>query len=253
MPDGDIVLAGYAELHGYVDTVLVRYTGGGRLDPTFGHGGKVITDLFTGDDQARDVVAQPDGKVIAGGHACPGGPTGCPLALARYTRNGELDITFSDDRKATVRIGEEGTVEALAIQPDGGIVVAGHADAGQANVFALARFTSSGLLDRRFGHEGTVTTAFGTIQDIAHGVVVQSDGKIVAVGQTLFEGLERDFALARYTSAGRLDPMFGDGGKVITDFPRQTDIAYDVAIQRDGKIVAGGGSGDDMALARYLS
>jgi uncharacterized delta-60 repeat protein len=115
-----------------------------------------------------------------------------------------------------------------------------------------------GDLDPTFDGDGKVTTHF-IFNDEAHGVAIQPDGKIVAAGFTVCNPCAgptepRDFALARYNRDGSLDSTFDGDGKVTTDFATNVDQAFAVAIQADGKIVAGGFawvSGVDFALARY--
>lgn len=111
-----------------------------------------------------------------------------------------------------------------------------------------------GTLDPTFGTGGKVLTDFGG-QDMAYGMAVQADGKVVAAG---FEnaGGNYDFALARYNRDGTLDATFGAGGTVLTDVSGagSYDVARAVAVLPDRKIVAVGASGtirSDFALARY--
>jgi uncharacterized delta-60 repeat protein len=147
-------------------------------------------------------------------------------------------------------------IQAVAIEPDGKIVVAGEA----ASQFALARYNRDGSLDQNFGSGGNVLTDLG-FGGFAWGLAIEPDGKIVAAGQGdsgQGSGPERfDFALVRYNPDGSLDQGFGSGGKVLTDFRASYDEALAVAIARDGEIVAAGSShlgtsGDpDFALARY--
>ncbi len=106
---------------------------------------------------------------------------------------------------------------------------------------------AAGSLCLDFGSNGLVTTDF-TGSDLANAVVLQSDGKIIAVGQASFIA----FALARYNSDGSLDSTFGTGGLVTTDFGG-TDIAEAAILQPDGKIIAVGRASNDFALARYTS
>ena len=86
---------------------------------------------------------------------------------------------------------------------------------------------------------------------------VQSDGKIVAVGTTQHPTtFDTRFALARYAGDGSLDTSFGVGGKVTTGFGGTSNLAFAVAVQGDGKLIAagvagGGPTGADIALARY--
>ena len=121
--------------------------------------------------------------------------------------------------------------------------------------FALARYTSNGSLDPSFSGDGKQTTDYAGDSDGATGVAVQGTGKIVAVG---FSGTDRDFALARYNPDGSLDPSFSGDGRQTTDFGGNFDGAFGVALQGDGKIIAGGLTrnfgavfGSDFALARY--
>jgi len=115
--------------------------------------------------------------------------------------------------------------------------------------FALARYTSSGVLDPSFSRDGRVTTDFGSSEnDGAYDVAVQSsDGRIVAAGRG---GANLDFALARYTTGGVLDLSFSGDGKVKTDFGSSADQAHGLAIQRNGRIVATGLGATAMTVAR---
>src|SRR5438874_2198299 len=120
--------------------------------------------------------------------------------------------------------------------------------------FALARYNRNGSLDRSFGGDGKVATHFAKkSREGAESVAIQADGKIVAAGDT-YQSHDR-FALARYNPNGSLDCSFGGDGKVATHFASMSDDNADsVAIQADGKVVAGGEtfqSHDRFALARY--
>lgn len=121
--------------------------------------------------------------------------------------------------------------------------------------FALLRYRSDGLLDNSFGNQGIVATAISKGNDVAHGLAVQADGKIVVVGWC--DGVigGDDIALVRYNSNGTLDTRFSGDGKLTTDFRGFTDQGASVALQQDGKIVVAGSSNnghdDDFALVRY--
>ncbi|MFQ5588357.1 MAG: delta-60 repeat domain-containing protein, partial [Nitrospiria bacterium] len=137
----------------------------------------------------------------------------------------------------------------------GRIVAGGFASNGINNDFALARYDTNGALDGTFGTGGRVTTSFGTgVDEINALVVQQTDDKIVAGGFSFISG-NNDFTLARFDSNGALDATFGAGGKVITAAGAGDDHIHAVALQTDGKIVAGGfsfsGTSVDFALARY--
>src|SRR5262245_6524980 len=105
-------------------------------------------------------------------------------------------------------------------------------------------------LDRSFGSGGKVITDVSGRFDEIRAIVIQPDGRIVAVGVT-GTAPDRDFALARYDADGSLDRSFGVSGTVVTDFQRGDDLALAVTVQSDGKLVAGGTASGDVALARY--
>jgi uncharacterized delta-60 repeat protein len=223
----------------------------GDLDTNFDSDGKVTTAIGGSNHRVRSVAIQSDGKIVAAGE---GFGSLWDFALARYNTDGTLDTSFDSDGKVTTVFGASNDrVYSVAIQSDGKIVVAGVSYTGSSNDFALVRYNTDGSLDTSFDSDGKVTTDFGGGNDQAFSVAIQSDGKIVAAGNS--RNGNWDFALARYNTDGSLDTSFDSGGKVTTDFGGGNDRAYSVAIQSDGKIVAAGyssnGSNNDFALVRY--
>ena len=103
---------------------------------------------------------------------------------------------------------------------------------------------------------GESTTPIGNANDEGRSLVIQADGKPVLSGSSN-NGANYDFAVARYNTNGTLDTSFGVGGKSTTPIGGADDIAYAVALEGDGKIVAAGssynGSSYDFALVRYNS
>jgi uncharacterized delta-60 repeat protein len=180
-----------------------------------------------------------------------------------------LDTTFGGTGKVITEIGgNTDEAYAAAIQGDGKIVVSGTSWIGTNYDFALARYNIDGSLDTTFGSTGKVTTDIGGIDDYAHAVARQGDGKIVAAGYSYNRtNYNSTFALVRYNMDGSLDTAFGTNGKVITAIGNSNvgvpgssdDGAFAMAIQGDGKIVAAGyanswnGSNyaNTFALARY--
>ncbi|HEX5880137.1 MAG TPA: delta-60 repeat domain-containing protein, partial [Actinomycetota bacterium] len=150
-------------------------------------GGTVTTDIGGGDDVARALAVQADGKLVAAGVAPTA--TGSDFALARYNPNGTLDASFGAGGTVTTDL--IGGANALVVQADGKLVAAGVA--GQD--FGLARYNPNGTLDASFGAGGTVTTDIAGDSDAAQALAVQADGKLVAAGGA---GPGGDFALARY-------------------------------------------------------
>lgn len=173
-----------------------------------------------------------------------------------------LDYSFANLGRTNFSFGNSSTDEAhaVAIQPDGKIVVVGRTDANGNPDFAIARLTASGALDTTFDGDGLVTVDFGaqTI-DEAFAVLIQPDGKIVVVGESHAAGAAGNFAITRLTDLGAPDETFDSDGKAIYDFGSANstwDSASSVAIQPDGKLIlagiAGTGSGD-WALLRLTT
>jgi uncharacterized delta-60 repeat protein len=230
----------------------------GSIDTSFGSGGPVITAVNAGEDYARAIAVQPDGKiVVAGSTITP--QQGTDFAVVRYDRDGALDTAFNAGGKVTTAI-STGTDEAnaVAIQSDGKILVAGSTNEGTSiQRFVVARYNSNGSLDTTFGTGGKVITSFGSGPDRAYAMAVQPDGKIVVGGEATVAATGLDFALARYNTDGSLDTGFGTGGKVTTPVQGSTgrDAIYALALQTLGgetRIVAAGGEGD-FRVARFTA
>ncbi|ABL66310.1 FG-GAP-like repeat-containing protein [Chlorobium phaeobacteroides] len=139
----------------------------------------------------------------------------------------------------------------LSIQSDGKILVSG----STANDFAVVRYNADGSLDTTFSLDGIVTTDFGNLKvDKGYSMAVQSDGKILVVGDSYSGSSTTDFAIARYTVDGILDTTFSGDGLVTTDFVNTDEIGYGVTLQNDGKILVAGDlmlSRDFFATVRY--
>jgi uncharacterized delta-60 repeat protein len=187
----------------------------GSLDPTFGTGGKVLTDL--GDNSAGAQIQavasaaalQSNGDIVVSGN----------FGLVRYLPSGKLDTSFGTKGLATTT----GSAAGLAIEPDGDYLAVGAGTASSGvSTFEVTRFTSSGRLDPTFGNDGVVTTTFPGASDgaAADAVLVEPSGDILVGGQALVPGTSRnepvitEGALALYSSAGALEESFGSGGIV---------------------------------------
>jgi uncharacterized delta-60 repeat protein len=251
--DGKIVESGYSYNGSQYVFALVRYNTDGTLDTAFNATGVVTTAIGTKDDEATAVAIQPDGKIVAAGYSYNGSQY--VFALVRYNTDGTLDTAFNATGIVTTAIGtKDNEATAVAIQPDGKIVAAGLSNNGSQYVFALVRYNTDGTLDSAFNATGIVTTAIGTVNDVAFAVAIQADGKIVAAGYS-YNGSQNVFALVRYNNDGTLDMAFNATGIVTTAIGTGNDKAFAVAIQADGKIVAAGyaynGSQYVFALVRY--
>lgn len=172
-----------------------------------------------------------------------------------YSQTGALDVSFDTDGKVTTAIGSgSNVIYDIVLQTDGKIVAVGNANNGTNEDIALCRYNLDGSLDASFDGDGIVTTDLGLGDDIGYGISLQSDGKIIVAGESS-NGTNSDFVVLRYNTDGSLDNTFDGDGYVRTDFDNFNDKARDVAIQSDGKIVAGGSAYIDtvynFAVARY--
>ncbi|MEO7960719.1 MAG: T9SS type A sorting domain-containing protein [Ginsengibacter sp.] len=243
--DGKIVVTGLAAYYGvgydgdpyYFATT--RFNPDGSLDHTFGNDGWQTKYMGAYGAVANAVAIQPDGKIIVAGatqYEDYGG-------LIRYNSDGSPDPTF---------VGEDGNYSiyiafnAIAIQSDGKIVVAG---LWNKEVFAVVRYESNGVLDFSFGFQTQVSGK-------AKCVSLQNDGKIVVAGEAYSDN-KIILLVARYNIDGSPDLTFSVDGMQTTDFGNGNSGANSVAIQSDGRIIAGGkaanGSNNDLAIARYTA
>jgi uncharacterized delta-60 repeat protein len=229
-PDRGIVTAGTGPGD---DFTLTFHDAAGGFDHV------VTTDLGGAGDELFDAAPLRGGGTVAAGR------TGGDFGVVRYGPGGtpalitKTDIAGGDDQ-----------ANAVAVQADGKIVVAGYTHHVIDSDFAIARYKTDGALDDSFGGDGIVTTDLGTRSDDAVAVAIQPDGAIVAAGLA-----DEDVALVRYTPAGQLDPTFGTGGKKVGGLGTSA-VARGVALTPDGKIeiagyAVGASNQRDFLLARY--
>ncbi len=241
--DGKIIAAGYAPVGGANRFIVIRYNTDGRPDSTFDGDGKVAFDIYV--FRVESVAVQGDGKIVftgIRGHETNGND----VMVVRLNTNGTPDSTFNGTGIVATHVGSPSNnffASALAIQADGRIVVAGQSGSGGvSDKFTLARYNSNGSLDATFNGTGIVVSAIGG-GDIARAIAIQADGKIVVAGQT-FNGVNQDYAVARYNLDGSLDSTFDGDGKLTTPIGVSDDIATGIAIQPDGKALVSGYTND---------
>ena len=264
--NGGLVVGGAAcALAGDVercDFALARFSRSGRLDRTFGKGGKVVPDIRAlvaagmrsprglGQSRAQMVSVQRDGKILVGGQC----------GLARFSRRGRLDAAFGDGGRRAIVLGQyHGCGNAMLAAPNGTVLATG-------GPFVLTRYTSSGTPDAAFGTSGAVRAKFSAEHETGStALVADRGGRVVVAGWDEGGPVPGGFGLARFTSAGRMDSTFGAHGTVTTHIGSigSESTANAVALQRDGKIVVAGvyepawvdASSDTntrFAVARYL-
>lgn len=251
--DGRILLAGFAfTTPTKKDFALARYNANGTLDTTFSADGRAMLNFGAGtDDEAFDVAIDSSGRIVVAGSSTNGSQT--DFAIARLLADGTLDSSFDTDGLATTDFaGGADVANGVAITPGDGIVAAGSAFTGVGSDFALARYSSTGVLDPALDGDGKVTTDFVGADDAAAAIEVDAQGKYV-VGGSAYNGTNKDeFALARYDTAGALDPSFDADGKVVTT---GNDLGRDLAIDGSGRIVLAGsaftGTTLDFSIMRF--
>ena len=286
-PAGMIILAGYSNrpmMSTGNDLALAELDSHGALVNSFGGDGRVITDLGhrigPTSEIGRDIaVTQGDGKVVVVGSITSQYSPQASIVVARYNPDGSPDVGFGEQGSVILEFGY--TIQAgsgVAIDREGRIIVAGTASQDTGGWYptpvamVVARLTNSGALDTTFGAGGKQVIDWGGVSVSCAAVAVDGSDRTVLVGtvdQSL-AGTASDFAAARLTEAGVLDPDFGTEGRATinlgyyrdiysqTDFPT-SDHGYDVAIDAMGGIVVAGtamrsmswqGTGEDFAVAR---
>jgi uncharacterized delta-60 repeat protein len=229
-------------------SVALAGSGPGSLDESFDGDGKLTTAVGLGGADFRDVVVDPEGRTVAVGSAdvdpdYDEDHIQNDLLIARFDVDGSPDAEFSGDGFLTVDFGTaRDAAFAVAIQPDGAILVAG-ATLDESD-FVVMRVTSEGVPDDSFSEDGVASADFGGPPASARAIALAGDGTIVASG---FVGDWPDEAtrigVARYASDGTpLDSFAGDGSLVVDSGPRSR-FARDVAVLGDGAIQVGASIG----------
>jgi uncharacterized delta-60 repeat protein len=244
-PDGRILVA-TAHNEGGPLQIVARLLANGQLDSTFGSNG--VAPTFGGDS----VAVLPNGNILVGTGSvtsayAPNGAVVKDFGIHGQTPGFANDVggfVVNNNSATVTRIITAGTIftdlNLMSLNSVSG--------------FLLVSYNIDGTLDNAFGIHGGVTTPFpGNILARAFAVALQTNGDIVAVGQTaLTDTGPSDFALVRYNPDGSVDTTFGNSGFVSTPFGTSVAFANTVLIQIDGKIIAVGNSNNGTTLARYL-
>ena len=244
---------------------LSRFLPDGGLDPAFGSGGTIVHP-FSGLGFARTLAIDSLDRIVVGGGitVSDGGPSDQEAFVARFTADGALDTTFDGDgwtsfdfTAATATVGTEG-VSVVVVDASDRPIVGGSPDAN-GPVFnpsdrnmAVARLTTSGVLDTTFGSAGiALASSPGTAtDDDIRGLALDPSGRVVALGST-GNTSPRNTIVARWTTAGALDTTFDGDGVLILDLSETggDDFGLDVGFTSTGAIIVLGSEGGP-ALAR---
>jgi uncharacterized delta-60 repeat protein len=271
-PQGRILVAGCVGEEGGLgsvacaDFILIRVGTDGQLDSGFGPAashGFVRQDFFGDTDIAHAVAIDSQGRILVGGTERN---FDNDFGVARFDSTGMLDASFGGSGKpgiATVDFtplaSDDDRADAMAVDAQGRIVLAGSSTRPPADELAVARLSSDGTRDASFGtdfgsgHFGEVTTPIGSSSD-ANAVTIDPQGRILAAGSA-FDGTSK-FLVARYNPDGSLDTSFSDDG-IVTSSPGDPGEIFTVGLDSQGRIVAAGqrrtsGTTRDVAVARYL-
>jgi uncharacterized delta-60 repeat protein len=260
-PDQKILVCGTRLENGMSgsDFYVARFNADGSLDGSFGTGGIVTVDFDdgAGGDHAEGIALQSDGRIVVAGTTHGTGLQSDDFAVARLNIDGSLDETFASGGKATIAFdladgAGNDDVHAVAIAPDGTIVVAGSAETTSGSDVAIARLRGTGIGDVGFNSTGKVTFAFTQTvsdgqQDDAQGIAIDSQGRILIAG-TSCAGTPptntAQFGVARLLESGELDATFNGTGYATVAFDPGTGlsnaVAMNVALLSDGGVLVSG-------------
>ncbi len=255
--DGKILVAGRYFNGTNIDFTLFRFNTDGTLDLTYNSDGLANADLL-GIDYTYALEIQSDHKVVVVGctEATPLSTNMC-IGLVRFNSDGTLDTSFDGDGVVvTDLVGLAANARDVRIQSDGKIVVAGSSNDGITADYVTLRYNPDGSLDNTFDGDGMVITNLGVDTDIAEGLCIQSDGKIIVVGTTVLDFTHSfDIGMVRYNTDGSIDNTFDTDGIVIQDVALDADAGTGIALQTDGKILVSGSvtlsSDTDCGILRF--
>lgn len=252
--NGKVIVGGGYHNQSSSSFIILRYNANGSLDSSFGTNGYIIPDFGNG---CNDIALQEDGKIIAVGYDYVEFDNS--FALARFTSEGALDSTFGNGGFVrTPILTNFNELNAVTINSNEKIITAGYS-AYAHNLdslnFAILQYNMDGTLDSTFNSTGIVIKDINNAsRDEAESVKVQSDGKIIVVGHSTSNS-DSDFAVLRFNPDGSLDTSFNNSGIVLTNISGNSDNAYSVLIQPNGKIIVVGDAytttNYDYAIVRY--
>jgi len=223
----------------------------GSIDTSFNSGGTVVTDI-AGYDYAKDIVVQPDNKVLVAGYY----NTDKDIFVLRYNEDGSLDNSFSGNGKFTYSFGSNNEYcRGIALQDDGKIVITGGFGNGTNYDVFVIRLNSDGTFDTSFDSDGILTFALGSGDDMGYDVVIDASGKILISGYADM-GSGYGFFVARLWGInGSFDTSFDGDGKATVSIDAANDFGYQIGIQSDGKIIVSGTVGAsndrDIGIASF--
>jgi uncharacterized delta-60 repeat protein len=236
--------------------IAARLLANGQFDSTFGSSGIAPT---LGGIGGESVAILSNGQILIGSGNVTSLYSADGSLVTRFGINGQT-AGFPFDGIGGFVVTTDPTTNRTKLVTAGTLVTAPNLTFAQnTSGFLIVRYNSDGAIDNSFGTHGGAATPFpGNLFSQAFAVAAQTNGDIVAVGQTARTDVDvapgaSSFGLARYLPNGGIDTTFGTGGFVSTAFGSSEALANTVLIQTDGKIVAAGNSNNGTTVARYLA
>ena len=194
-------MGGYQETTSKNGFLLARFHPDGTPDTAFGQEGSLVTDAGMLQEKAFCVTLQRNGRILAAGHSKHSdGSRAGRIVVMRFHPDGNTNSTFGTGGKMYLTAGAgDSSAEAIAVQNDDRIVLAGWARTGGHDALCLARVLADGTPDSGFGTKGVATTSLPYRELRARGMVLQPDGKIAVTGSAVSADPEgSSFLLARF-------------------------------------------------------
>ncbi|AEV31092.1 hypothetical protein Oweho_0068 [Owenweeksia hongkongensis DSM 17368] len=242
--------------------VLLRFQSNGMPDYNFGDSAVAVIINPTSTIYAYKYVMKPTGEIVGVGETYVNSQQ--TFALVQFTTNGQPDVSFGSNGVLIINFTEKASARGVAVQADGKIVAVGYVEDGNSHDnFALARVFPDGTLDQNFGVNGKTSAALLNDDADASAVAILGDGKIIVAGTV--DGIwNRDFAVARFSSTGKLDKSFSLDGYSTKNMGTGNDYVHNAVLQPNGRLVVVGSSYNtynsgsssssyDFAAARFLA
>jgi uncharacterized delta-60 repeat protein len=251
--DGKIVFVGNRGN----ELFIIRINTNGSYDMSFNSKGWNGLGIGIGSNNFTSIALQSDGKIVATGNANGNGLI--EIAIVRLNTNGTLDNTFGSNGKASIKVAaSDNYAKGIAIQPDGKIVIAGYVSKGSEMQCGLIRLNTDGTMDNSFSGDGQLYHSILAGDDFLNDLIIQPDGKILAIGTAEDSFARTYFAIVRYNSNGTFDNSFNTIGMVTLEFGTANNYGASVALQPDNKILVAGSASSgtnysSIAIARYQS
>lgn len=243
--DGKIVIAGSGRNGPFngLEVAILRLTIEGDLDPSFGDKGIVHSDFSNRDDVATSLVIQDDGKILITGYSY--GNNENKLIIARYNTDGSSDLSFHSTGSFEYVPNNQNDFSwgfSTVLQKDGKSLVTGTIGRMPNVDIMIIRLNLDGSSDLSFGQGGVVTYDFGFSEDVGYALALDTFERIIVTGYTK-ENDNFDMAVLRCLQDGQPDSTFGNNGKIKLGISNVLEIAHDVTVSNNGKLMLTGNIG----------